>query len=361
MGIFGGIKDAVSNVAGGLFGGGNPLGALVGGLGGGILSAFAGSNKGKIPDWLEDVYKAQAAETQDILGMNYPNPGIDPFAPNRPLTNQLLKMGPGMLESAGGAFQQGLDKLTSSQPWLDRFNPAIGTVGTGEIVNQTRALMNPYIDDVIGGVQSDLDRARREAIQGEENRRIGAGTYGGGRHGVADSLTNRDYLSELSGISSRLRSSGFQNAMDTAMQNIARQQGVRRGDINARLGKAGMQLDLAKDIMGAGGQLYGYGTGLQNLDQALADRRWAQAHQNRTAEGMWPITRLAASQGMVPQAAATSFGGGGGGGGVMNILSGALAGANVGSRLGPLSGGGAGSNYFRRVASMGPDFGNFFG
>ncbi len=356
MGILGGIKDAVGSV----LGGGNPLGALVGGLGGGLLSAFAGSNKGQIPDWLEDIYKAQGAATQDILGMDYPDPGIDPFAPNRPLTNQLLEMGLGMLESAGGAFQQGLNKLTSSQPWLDRFNPTIGTVGTGEVVDQTRALMNPYIDDVIGGVQSDLDRARREAIQGEENRRIGAGTYGGGRHGVADSLTNRDYLSELSGVSSRLRSSGFQNAMATAMQNIARQQGVRRGDINARLGKAGMQLDLARDIMGVGGQLYGYGTGLQNLDQALADRRWAQTRQDRTAAGMWPITRLVASRGMVPQAAATSFGGSGGGGGVMNILSGALAGANVGSRLGPLSGG-AGSNYFRRVASMGPDFGNFFG
>lgn len=80
--------------------------------------------------------------------------------------------------------------------------------------------MNPYTREVIDAGVSDLDRARRIAINGNS----GAFTQGGGanawlsdRAGVADAETNRGFLDQVASFSANQRQAGFNNAQNQAL------------------------------------------------------------------------------------------------------------------------------------------------
>lgn len=83
--------------------------------------------------------------------------------------------------------------------------------------------MNPYTQIVIDAGVSDLDRARRIAINGNS----GAFTQGGGanawlsdRAGVADAETNRGFLDQVASFSANQRQAGFNNAQGAAQFDI---------------------------------------------------------------------------------------------------------------------------------------------
>lgn len=80
--------------------------------------------------------------------------------------------------------------------------------------------MNPYTREVIDAGVSDLDRARRIAINGNS----GAFTQGGGanawlsdRAGVADAETNRGFLDQVASFSANQRQANFTNAQNQAL------------------------------------------------------------------------------------------------------------------------------------------------
>jgi hypothetical protein len=98
------------------------------------------------------------------------------------------------------------------------------TVSTAGNVSQDQIdhYMNPYIDDVVDRSLADTDRSRQMAINTGQAQAMSAGAFGGSRHGVADSLTNRDYGDIAANTAAGLRQSGFNNAVGWGQQDLSR-------------------------------------------------------------------------------------------------------------------------------------------
>jgi len=102
---------------------------------------------------------------------------------------------------------------------------ATGTPGnfflgpTGESIESMIApFMNPYQDQVIGGVNQQFDQLRGQANVDVNQGATAAGAFGGARHGVAQGTRlgelDRAQTSQIGG----LLSSGFQNSLQQGMQ-----------------------------------------------------------------------------------------------------------------------------------------------
>jgi|TARA_R110000824_G_scaffold13070_2_gene57027 hypothetical protein len=76
--------------------------------------------------------------------------------------------------------------------------------------------MDPYLDEVLNRNTQDLDRARQIAMLQNANSATRAGAFGGSRHGLVESETNRNYLDAVGRNSANLRSTGYVNAMKNA-------------------------------------------------------------------------------------------------------------------------------------------------
>lgn len=115
------------------------------------------------------------------------------------------------------------------------------------------AYLNPVTNAVVDTSLSDVERARKEAIAAGEARAAGTGAWGGKRHGVSDSLTNRDYGSLAAKTSAELRSAAFDKAAGLITSDQDRvlrgDQGNQAADLQASISNqnTGLQAGLAKD------------------------------------------------------------------------------------------------------------------
>lgn len=109
--------------------------------------------------------------------------------------------------------------------------------------------MNPYQQNVIDLSLDDLNRSRERAITSGQAQATASGAYGGSRHGVADSLTNREFADSAGLLSANLRSQGYNNAQQGAMFDINNRYTAGIGNRNAAFTRAqglisgGAQLD----------------------------------------------------------------------------------------------------------------------
>lgn len=157
---------------------------------------------------------------------------------------------------------------------------------------------NPFLQQVGGQMVSDMGRARDMQIQGDEDKALAAGAYGGSRHGVADAETTRGYYDRLGANLGQLYSRGFDTAAGLGQQDAQRFTDVDRanadrtlnsdqGNVNRSLSadefnvstkmQAGQSLagigDMQHDnFAGDASNLMGYGSAVQNYDQAAIDR-----------------------------------------------------------------------------------------
>lgn len=87
--------------------------------------------------------------------------------------------------------------------------------------------LNPYQDQVIGGVRAEADRQRGMARRGVTDMAIRAGAQGGSRHGVAEGIRlgeiDRNELQTVGGLMSQ----GFQNALGQGLQYSEYQRALR--------------------------------------------------------------------------------------------------------------------------------------
>jgi len=99
----------------------------------------------------------------------------------------------------------------------------IRDVSAGSILDQdVGAYMNPFLRNVAANAMSDLERTRQiQQIQGGNAARA-AGAFGGSRHGVADAETNRNFYDVAGKTLTNLYSSGYDNALGLAGQDLAR-------------------------------------------------------------------------------------------------------------------------------------------
>lgn len=152
---------------------------------------------------------------------------------------------------------QGFDATRSSFQDSMSYNPRglLSDMGTQPL--NIQSFQNPYNTQVIDQSLSDLDRARQIRLQSDQDRAIGAGAFGGSRSALLEAETNRNFADAAARTSSNLRQSGYNNALNAAMQ-----------DRNFR---SGIQSGLLGDQYRNLGLLSGIGTQQQGLQQAGMD------------------------------------------------------------------------------------------
>ena len=158
---------------------------------------------------------------------------------------------------------------------LTRASAAYAPQQVGYNQSMVDQYMNPYTDQVINSGIADLERSRQGAVQQMGQRATAANAFGGSRQGVAEALTNQEYGTQAGSMIANLRSQGFnqavQNAMNTQQLNqSAGLQGAqfRLGAAN-QLGSQGMQQQ--SDAYANAANMMSLGQNRQGLAQQQMD------------------------------------------------------------------------------------------
>jgi hypothetical protein len=124
---------------------------------------------------------------------------------------------------------------------------ASAAAGLGSLLGPTgyQQFMSPYQQEVIDTTMSEFDRQASIQQQGLRDQSIRSGAYGGGREGVQQAEYQRGSDIARSGQLAGLLQQGYQNAQQTAGQQLAAQQGLGQyqsqlGGLQRQLGQAGL-------------------------------------------------------------------------------------------------------------------------
>lgn len=126
---------------------------------------------------------------------------------------------------SAGSYNPALSSFTGYTP----SQAAYQGVDASQLANADLSkYLNPYTQNVIDSSLSDL--ARQRAIQrvSDNQSATAARAFGGSRQGVADSLTNDAYLRNVGSLTANLRNTGYQNAQNAALSDIAAQNNFKQ-------------------------------------------------------------------------------------------------------------------------------------
>lgn len=145
--------------------------------------------------------------------------------------------------------------------------------------------MNPYTQEVIDRSMQDIGTAQQQAMNQLGAQATAARAFGGSRQGVAEALTNQNFINQLATTAAGLRQQGFQTALGAAQQDVANQ----------------MQAALANQAATARAQEFGQGTTLQAemANQAAAQQAAALRLQAANALSSMGQTGFGMGQGIV--------------------------------------------------------------
>lgn len=160
--------------------------------------------------------------------------------------------GAGLPGMSAGAFQdalQGTGGIT---------NLGMGLLNSNIDPSALQQYMNPFTDSVINSTMSDIDRQKQLDMIGISDAAINSGSFGGSRHGVRESMLDRQYAGAIAPIIAGLRSSSFDNAQNM-MFNMAGLGGNLASSGLGNLGNLsnlgfGMARQINSDQMNAGSQ-----------------------------------------------------------------------------------------------------------
>lgn len=175
--------------------------------------------------------------------MNVANTPFQPYTGQRvaPLNDTQRSANDLMRNIAGNNVgKSALDQAMSAMGGMLSYQP--GTISASPIAGRTvsadpisagmlkdadlSAYMNPYTRDVIDASLADLSRARDIQRVADNQHATMAKAFGGSRQGVADSLTNDNYLRNVASTTANLRNTGYNAAVDAAMADINRKLAV---------------------------------------------------------------------------------------------------------------------------------------
>lgn len=168
------------------------------------------------------------------------------------------------------------------------------------------AYTNPWMDEVAHDYLSGLDRSRAMAINSQAGDLTRHGAWGGSRHGVADSLTNKFYARQASEGLNNIYSTGFQNAQAQAQADLNRQMQAAMANQSAGLQNAQLGLSAA-NMLGQFGQqqqqmghadatlLNQFGAQNQGYSQQALDA----AYQEWLRQQNYPLQQAALMQGVL--------------------------------------------------------------
>jgi len=142
--------------------------------------------------------------------------------------------------------------------------------------------MNPYTSMVRENALSDLESARRAAIQQTGERANAARAFGGSRQGVAEALTNQGFAKQAATLGTSLNEQAFNQAMAMQQADIARRSAADIANQQAGLQGAQLRLGGASQLgnlaaqqqalrLGGAQAVMGAGGARQALDQQQMD------------------------------------------------------------------------------------------
>jgi hypothetical protein len=232
----------------------------------------------------------------------------------------------------GGVYQPG--QITAQQTNLG-LGQGAGTIGS---------YMNPFTEQVRTNALSDLESARRAAIQQTGERATAARAFGGSRQGVAESLTNAGFAKQAANLGATLNEQAFNQAVALQGQDIARRSAADIANQQAGLQGAQLRLGGASQLgslaaqqqalrLGGAQAVMGAGGARQALDQQQMD-----AIRNIGLQRLGIVqSSLGAQPANLGMQATTPYSQNVGAG----LLGGALAGSQLAGTLGVTGGTGA--------------------
>lgn len=215
-----------------------------------------------------------------------------------------------------------------------------GQVNTGRVVDESGPLgkisdyMNPYVNQVVQPQIRNLNEAAaRQRIQSGEAATAG-GAFGDARHGVADSLTNREQMNSIADVTGRGYSDAYNQAMAARTGDVGRMfqadtqnQALREQALQRQLqsGQSSMDFGLANnaDYLQRLNAKMNVGNMQQQQGQKLRDYDYMNYQQGVE----WPFRQFDTLKSLLtgqPNAGQTQQQTTGGNSGVWNILGSAL-------------------------------------
>ena len=142
----------------------------------------------------------------------------------------------------------------------------VGNLGfTGGPLN-VNEFMNPYMDEVIGGVRGDFNRMRESSLNAVGGDATSQGAFGGSRHGIAEGTALGEIARAEGSTIGGLRQSGYQSAVQNAMAN--------RGQMGMMGLSAAQMLNQFQTQQGMAG--IGLGQAQQGVNQGNMDARFQE-------------------------------------------------------------------------------------
>lgn len=307
---------------------------------------------------LLNLYYSNYANANDVA-----NTPFQPFTGQRVAgLNDTQKQAMGLLTGVANnnTGVSTLDSAKAATSGLLGFTPqnvSAPTVKAGLLKDaDLSSYMNPFTQNVLDASLADLTHARDVQRVQDNQTATAAKAFGGSRQGVADALTNNDFLRNVASTSANLRSAGYDRAVSAASSDLDRTYGA--DTFNAGNAFDASKTNAANDMSGAGfrlgaaaqlgnlsndeltqalqraGALATAGDTLQRQDQAQKDFDFEefmrqigypiqQQQLRNQALGMIPMQQT--------QTSTTSQSGGGG------LLSGILGIASTAAQLGAFS------------------------
>jgi hypothetical protein len=170
--------------------------------------------------------------------------------------------GANMIAASANEGVNELNQASSGARSLQGFQPRLvnaqqtGAFGGDQFMSR---YFNPFLQQVAGGMTSELGRARDMQIIRDEDKALAAGAYGGSRHGVMDSETTRGFFDTLGRNVGDLYARGFDTAAGLGQQDAQRFTDVGRANadrtLQADLGNQGAHTQAGQLRLGASGLL----------------------------------------------------------------------------------------------------------
>jgi hypothetical protein len=106
---------------------------------------------------------------------------------------------------------------------------------------QLAMFSNPFEDQVIAGLESDINRQGRGLLSDIDSGATGAGAFGSTRQGVVEAETIRGLADVFANQAANVRSQNFQSAADRAIGNIATQNNLQSQQMQDLASIGGLQ------------------------------------------------------------------------------------------------------------------------
>ena len=199
----------------------------------------------EIPEYMQRQQQEVFQAARGISGqpfVPYTGPRVAGFNPD-----QLQQF-----QATRGLFETGMqyDPLTGLQGLAQQGTPTIGpitgyqgaTIGDvqgpqaaqiggvqtpqfqGLLSQDIGAYQSPYQQQVIDQSMADIQRQADISRGQAQSRAIGAGAFGGSRSALLEGESQRPFIEQMARTSAGLRESGFQQAQQAALSDLARQQ-----------------------------------------------------------------------------------------------------------------------------------------